>query len=55
VPALSVDEAAELVLRAMIERPARIATSMGIALDVVRALAPPVVRSLNTYLFRSAP
>ncbi|HWO08741.1 MAG TPA: SDR family NAD(P)-dependent oxidoreductase [Polyangiaceae bacterium] len=55
VPALSAEGAAELAVRAIVERPARIATSLGTLGDLAHALAPHWTRSLGNYLFRSAP
>jgi len=55
VPALRPEQAAELVMRAIVQRPARITTSIGALADAAQTVAPHWMRSLGNYLFRSAP
>jgi NAD(P)-dependent dehydrogenase (short-subunit alcohol dehydrogenase family) len=53
VPALSVEQAAQLALQAIVQRPTRIATSVGMLANVGYAVAPDWMRSVSNYLFRS--
>jgi NAD(P)-dependent dehydrogenase (short-subunit alcohol dehydrogenase family) len=55
VPALSVEQAAELTLRAIVDRPARIATPLGALVDLAHAVAPHWTRRFGNYLFRGTP
>ncbi len=55
VPTLSPDEAADLVVRAIIERPGRIATRLGIFGAVLYALAPKVWEVMMNTAFRLFP
>jgi NAD(P)-dependent dehydrogenase (short-subunit alcohol dehydrogenase family) len=54
VPALTADQAADLAVRAIVGRPARIATPLGIAAEIVRAVAPQMMQSLGTHLYKAA-
>jgi len=55
VPALSAEQAAELVIQAIVERPLRITPPLGTLADVSHALAPHWLRSIGNQLFRSVP
>jgi NAD(P)-dependent dehydrogenase (short-subunit alcohol dehydrogenase family) len=55
VPALTPQQAAELILQAVVQRPARIATSLGTLANLTHTLAPHWMRTLGNYLFRSLP
>jgi NAD(P)-dependent dehydrogenase (short-subunit alcohol dehydrogenase family) len=55
VPTLSPDEAADLVVRAIIERPGRIATRLGIFSAVLYALAPKIWEVMMNTAFRLFP
>jgi NAD(P)-dependent dehydrogenase (short-subunit alcohol dehydrogenase family) len=54
VPALTTAQAAELAMRAIVERPTRIATGVGIAAEIARAVAPRMMASLGTRMYRAA-
>lgn len=55
VPALTPDEAADLVVEAITRRPVRLATRLGIFGQVVHALAPHVAQVINNTTFRMFP
>lgn len=55
VPTLTPDEAADLVVRAIIHRPERIATRLGIFGQVLNAVAPRVARIIMNTTFRMFP
>lgn len=55
VPTLSPDEAADMVVRAIIERPVRIATRLGIFAAVLYAVAPKVWEVIMNTAFRLFP
>jgi len=55
VPTLAPDEAADLVVQAIVERPARIATRLGIFGEVVHALLPRVAQIIMNTIFRMFP
>ena len=55
LPALSPEEAAELVVEAVISRPARIATRLGIFAQVVNAVAPRLGQIILNTSFRMFP
>lgn len=55
VPTLSPDEAADIVVEAIIERPVRIATRLGIFAQVFYALAPRVYEIVMNTAFRLFP
>ena len=55
VPTLDPDEAAELVVEAIIDRPARVATRLGRFGQAVRALAPGMGRIVLNTAFRMFP
>ncbi|HUJ00625.1 MAG TPA: SDR family oxidoreductase [Usitatibacter sp.] len=55
VPMLSAEEAAELVVRAIVERPARVATGLGVLGEVLRALAPRASQLILNAAFRAFP
>ncbi|HSN21219.1 MAG TPA: SDR family oxidoreductase [Usitatibacter sp.] len=55
VPMLSADEAAELVVQAIVERPARIATGLGILGEVLRTVAPRASQLILNAAFRAFP
>lgn len=55
VPALTPEEAAELVVQAIVERPARVATHLGIFGQVLHALAPKIAQVVNNSTFRMFP
>ena len=52
MPVLSPDEAADMVVDAVINKPKRIATNMGIYLQVMTALAPKVSEVMMNTVFR---
>ena len=54
-PALSPDEAAELVMKAVIEKPKRVATSLGLLGAVAQALTPGVSEFVLNQAFRLFP
>jgi NAD(P)-dependent dehydrogenase (short-subunit alcohol dehydrogenase family) len=55
VPTLTPDEAADLVVQALVERPVRIATRLGIFGEVVHALLPKVAQIIMNTMFRMFP
>src|SRR5690606_17160464 len=55
VPTLSPEEAADLVTQAIVYRPARIATRLGIAGEVLNALMPRVTQIIMNTAFRMFP
>jgi NAD(P)-dependent dehydrogenase (short-subunit alcohol dehydrogenase family) len=55
VPMLSPDEAADLVVQAIVERPARIATSLGVLGEVLRSVAPRASQLILNAAFRAFP
>jgi NAD(P)-dependent dehydrogenase (short-subunit alcohol dehydrogenase family) len=55
VPALSPEEAAELVVKAIVERPARVATDLGVFGQVLHALTPKIAQVVNNSTFRMFP
>ncbi|HZV54030.1 MAG TPA: SDR family oxidoreductase [Rhodocyclaceae bacterium] len=55
VPTLTPDEAADLIVDAIIHRPARIATRLGIFGQVVHAVAPRVAQIIMNTAFRMFP
>jgi hypothetical protein len=54
-PALTPDEAAALVVRAIVEQPARIATEIGLLGAALQLATPRVARTLLNAAFRLAP
>jgi NAD(P)-dependent dehydrogenase (short-subunit alcohol dehydrogenase family) len=54
-PTLTPDEAADLVVQAIVERPVRIATRLGIFGEVVHALLPKVAQIIMNTMFRMFP
>ena len=55
VPTLSPDEAADLVVDAIIHRPARIATRLGIFGQVLHAVAPRIAQIVSNTMYRMFP
>jgi thioester reductase-like protein len=55
VPMLSPDEAADLVVQAIVERPARIATGLGVLGEVLRSVAPRASQLILNAAFRAFP
>jgi len=55
VPTLSPEEAAGLIVDAIIRRPARVATRLGIAAELIHAVAPRVSRIIMNTGFRMFP
>ncbi|MCX7892565.1 MAG: SDR family oxidoreductase [Burkholderiales bacterium] len=55
VPTLSPDEAADLIVQAIVERPVRIATRLGIFGEVLHALVPKVAQVIMNTSFRMFP
>lgn len=55
VPALTPDEAADLIVQAIVEQPVRIATRLGIFGQVMHALAPKIAQVINNSTFRMFP
>ena len=55
VPMLSPDEASELVMQAIVDRPARIATGLGVLGEVLRAVAPRASQLILNAAFRAFP
>jgi len=55
VPTLSPDEAADMIVEAIIERPVRIATRLGTFAQVFYALAPRVYEIMMNTIFRLFP
>ncbi|WP_045760758.1 SDR family oxidoreductase [Xanthomonas albilineans] len=55
VPTLSVDEAADLMVKAIIERPSRVATRLGIFAALVNALAPKAYEVVMNTAFELFP
>ena len=55
MPALSPDEAADLVVEAIVHRPVRVATQLGIFGQVMHALFPRVAQIINNSSFRMFP
>ncbi len=54
-PMLSADEAADLVVQAIVDRPARVATGLGILGEVLRAVAPRASQLILNAAFRAFP
>jgi hypothetical protein len=52
---LSPDEAADLVVQAIVERPARIATGLGVLGEVLRSVAPHASQLILNAAFRAFP
>lgn len=55
VPTLSPDEAADLVIQAIVYKPVRIATRLGIAGEVLHALVPKIAQIVMNTTFRMFP
>jgi len=55
VPTLSPDEAAELVLKAIIDKPERLATKLGMLAEVVHAISPRALQLIMNTAFRLFP
>jgi hypothetical protein len=55
VPTLSPDEAADLVVKGIIEKPSRIATRLGIFAAVVNAVAPKAYEAVMSTAFELFP
>ncbi len=55
VPALSPEEAAELIVDAIVRRPARVATRLGIFGEIVHAVAPHIGQIIMNTSFRMFP
>jgi NAD(P)-dependent dehydrogenase (short-subunit alcohol dehydrogenase family) len=55
MPLLDPEEAADMIIRACIEKPVRIATRLGIALELLHAAAPRVTQILMNTTFRMFP
>ncbi len=55
VPTLSPDEAADLIVEAIVDRPVRIATRLGIFGEVLHALVPKVAQVIMNTSFRMFP
>jgi hypothetical protein len=55
VPTLSPEEAADLIVQAIVYKPVRIATRLGIFGQVVHALAPRVAQIIMNTAFRMFP
>jgi NAD(P)-dependent dehydrogenase (short-subunit alcohol dehydrogenase family) len=55
VPTLAPEEAADLVVQAIVERPVRIATRLGIFGEVVHALLPKAAQVIMNTIFRMFP
>ncbi len=55
VPALSPEEAADLVVEAIVHKPARVATQLGIFGQVMHALFPRIAQVINNSTFRMFP
>jgi NAD(P)-dependent dehydrogenase (short-subunit alcohol dehydrogenase family) len=55
VPALTPAQAADLVVDAIVRRPARIATGVGVVSDVLHAVAPRAMRGFGNLLYRRYP
>jgi NAD(P)-dependent dehydrogenase (short-subunit alcohol dehydrogenase family) len=55
VPMLTPDEAADLVVQAIVERPVRIATWLGVLGEVVHAVAPKATQYILSAAFRMFP
>jgi NAD(P)-dependent dehydrogenase (short-subunit alcohol dehydrogenase family) len=52
MPVLTPDEATDMVVEAVIKRPKRIATRMGVALQVMNAIAPKLSELVMNTVFR---
>jgi NAD(P)-dependent dehydrogenase (short-subunit alcohol dehydrogenase family) len=55
VPALSPDEAADLVVEAIVQKPVRVATQLGVFGQVMHALFPRIAQVINNSTFRMFP
>ena len=55
VPTLTPDEAADLVVKGIIEKPSRIATRLGIFSSVINALAPKAYEVIMSTAFELFP
>ncbi|MBQ0760309.1 MAG: SDR family oxidoreductase [Zhongshania sp.] len=55
VPTLSPDEAADMICDAIIRRPKRIATGLGITMQVLNAIMPKAVEIIMNTVFRTFP
>jgi hypothetical protein len=55
VPTLSPEQAAEMIARACIEKPVRIATRLGITGELLHAVAPRIAQIIMNTTFRMFP
>lgn len=55
VPTLSPDEAADMIADAIIERPKRIATGLGVSMQVLNAVMPKATEIIMNRVFRTFP
>ena len=54
VPSLSTDEAADMIVQAIVEKPPRIATGIGVLGDLLHTVLPGAARALMNNTFRKA-
>ena len=55
MPLLSTDEASDLIVRAVVEKPVRVATRLGTAVEMLHAVTPRVTQILMNTTFRMFP
>ena len=55
VPTLSPDEAADMICEAIVQRPKRIATALGITMQVLNAIMPKATEIIMNTVFRTFP
>ena len=55
MPLLSTDEASDLIVRAVVEKPVRVATRLGSSVELLHALAPRISQILMNTTFRMFP
>ena len=55
MPLLSTDEASDLIVQACVDKPVRVATRLGISVELLNALAPRVTQILMNTTFRMFP
>ncbi len=55
MPLLSTDEASDLIVQAVVEKPVRVATRLGIAVELLHAAAPRITQIIMNTTFRMFP
>jgi NAD(P)-dependent dehydrogenase (short-subunit alcohol dehydrogenase family) len=55
VPLLSTDEASDLIVKAVVEKPVQVATRLGISVGLLHGIAPRITQILMNTTFRMFP